>query len=39
MLLLTLFFSPAFLLGYAIDLALMWLVLGSVWSPTSTVTP
>ena len=32
-LLLTLFFSPLFLLGYAIDLALLWLVLGSVWSP------
>jgi len=39
MLLVTLFFSPALLLGYAIDLALLWLVLGSVWSPTSTVTP
>lgn len=36
MLLLTLFFSPLFLLGYAIDLALLWLVLGSVWSPTAT---
>ncbi|MEX1296112.1 MAG: hypothetical protein AB1Z67_08070 [Candidatus Limnocylindrales bacterium] len=34
MLLLTLFFSPLFLLGYAIDLALLWLVVGSVWSPT-----
>lgn len=32
-LLLTLFFSPLFLLGYAIDLALLWLVLGSVWRP------
>jgi hypothetical protein len=37
--LLTLFFSPALLLGYAIDLALLWLVLGSVWSPTSAVAP
>ena len=36
MLLLTLFFSPLFLLGYAIDLALLWLVLGSVWSPAGT---
>jgi hypothetical protein len=35
MLLLTLFFSPLLLLGYAIDLALLWLVLGSVWSPTA----
>jgi hypothetical protein len=33
MLLLTLFFSPLFLLGYAIDLALLWLVIGAVWSP------
>jgi hypothetical protein len=33
MLLLTLFFSPLFLLGYAIDLALLWLVVGSVWRP------
>lgn len=35
MLLLTMFFSPSFLLGYAIDLALLWLVLGLVWSPMS----
>lgn len=35
MLLLTLFFSPLFLIGYAIDLALLWLVVGSVWSPAS----
>lgn len=33
MLLLTLLFSPLFLLGYAIDLALLWLVVGSVWRP------
>jgi len=32
-LLLTLFFSPLLMLGYAIDLALLWLVVGSVWSP------
>jgi hypothetical protein len=39
MFLLTLFFSPLFLLGYAIDLALLWLVFASVWSPgTSPVT-
>jgi hypothetical protein len=36
MLLLTLFFSPLFLLGYAIDLALLWLVIGGVWSPAGT---
>lgn len=39
MLLLTLFFSPALLLGYAIDLALLWLVLGSLWSPAPTIAP
>jgi hypothetical protein len=33
MLLLALFFSPALLLGFAIDLALLWLVLASIWSP------
>ncbi len=33
MLLLSLFFSPALLIGYAIDLALLWLVIGAVWSP------
>lgn len=32
-LLLALFFSPVLLLGFAIDLALLWLVLASVWSP------
>lgn len=32
--LLSMFFSPTLLLGYAIDVALLWLVLGSVWSPT-----
>jgi hypothetical protein len=36
MLLLTLFFSPLFLLGYAIDLALLWLVIGGVWSPAGS---
>lgn len=36
MILLTLFFAPALLLGYAIDIALLWLVLGSVWSPPTT---
>lgn len=34
--LLSVFFSPALLLGYAIDIALLWLVLGSVWSPTAS---
>lgn len=33
MLLLTVFFSPLFVIGYAIDLALLWLVIGSVWRP------
>lgn len=32
-LLLALFFSPVLVLGFAIDLALLWLVLASVWSP------
>lgn len=32
-LLLTLFFSPTFLLGFAIDVVLVWWVLASVWSP------
>jgi len=35
MTMLTLFFAPALLLGYAIDIALLWLVLGSVWSPAA----
>jgi hypothetical protein len=30
---LALFFSPALLLGFAINLALLYLVLASVWSP------
>jgi len=34
--LLSMFFSPALLLGYGIDVGLLWLVLGSVWSPTAT---
>lgn len=33
--LLALFFSPTLLLGFAINLALAWFVLGSVWSPAS----
>jgi hypothetical protein len=33
MVLLTLFFSPLLLLGYAIDLALIWLSVTSAWSP------
>ena len=37
LLLLTLFPSPAFLVGYAIDLALLWLVLSSTWSPTASL--
>jgi len=32
-LMLVLFFSPALLLGFAINAALWWLVLASVWSP------
>ncbi len=36
MVMLTAFFAPALLLGYAIDLALLWLVFGSVWSPVAT---
>ena len=32
-LMLALFFSPALLLGFAINAALWWLVLASVWSP------
>jgi hypothetical protein len=35
MTMLTVFFAPALLLGYAIDIALLWLVLGSVWSPAA----
>jgi hypothetical protein len=34
---LALFFSPQLVLGLAIDLALLWLLFGSGWSPTSTV--
>ena len=36
LLLLTMFFSPTFVIGYAIDLALLWLVLASGWSPVQT---
>jgi hypothetical protein len=36
-LMLGLFFSPQLVLGLTIDLALLWLVFGSGWSPTSTV--
>ena len=34
---LALFFSPQLVLGLAIDLALLWLVFGSGWSPASSV--
>jgi hypothetical protein len=34
-LMLVLFFSPALLLGFAINAALWWLVLASVWMPTA----
>lgn len=34
--LLILFYSPMLLLGFGINLALVWLVLGSVWSPIAT---
>jgi hypothetical protein len=33
--LLTLVFSPTLLIGYAIDVSLLWLVAASVWSPTN----
>ena len=33
MILLTMFYSASFLLGYAIDLVLVWVVFASVWSP------
>lgn len=35
--LLLLFYSPALLLGFAINLAVVWLVLASVWSPVAGV--
>jgi len=35
--LLTLLYSPSLLLGYAIDLALLWLALVSGWSPVEPV--
>jgi hypothetical protein len=35
MTMLTVFFAPGLLLGYAIDIALLWLVLGAVWSPAA----
>jgi hypothetical protein len=34
--LLTMFFSPMLLLGFAIDAALLGLVVAQVWSPTAT---
>jgi hypothetical protein len=34
---LALFFSPQLVLGIAIDIGLLWLALGSGWSPNSTV--
>ena len=37
--LLTMFFSPLLLLGYAIDVVLIGLVLASVWSPTASAIP
>jgi hypothetical protein len=37
--LLTMFFSPMLLLGHAIDVALLGLVLASVWSPTAIAIP
>jgi hypothetical protein len=33
-LVLTLFFSPTLLLGFAIDAVLVWWVIASIWSPT-----
>jgi hypothetical protein len=35
LLLLAIGYSPALLVGVAIDVALLWLVLGSAWSPTA----
>jgi hypothetical protein len=35
-LLLAMFFSPTLLLGFGINLALVWLVLSSAWLPTGT---
>lgn len=37
-LLLALFFSPTLLLGVAIDVALLWFVLASAWSPVAAAT-
>ncbi len=34
-LLLAMFFAPALLLGFAIDAALLWLVIASAWSPAA----
>jgi hypothetical protein len=39
MVLLALFFSPALLLGFAIDVVLLWLVLASGWSPVGSGVP
>jgi hypothetical protein len=35
MLLLGMFYSPSLILGFPIDLALLWLVLAAVWSPAA----
>jgi hypothetical protein len=32
-----LFFAPALLLGFAINMVLLWLVLASVWSPLAGI--
>jgi len=37
--LLTMFFSPMLLLGHAIDVALLGLVVASVWSPSASAIP
>ena len=35
MLLLALFWSPNLVIGFAVDLAFLWLVLASAWSPVA----
>jgi hypothetical protein len=37
--LLGLFFSPTLLLGFAINVALVWLVIASAWSPVASAIP
>ncbi len=37
-LLLALFYGPGLLLGFGIDVVLLWLVLGSIWTPASNPT-